>query len=389
MHTDFQPTVIVGASIAGLYCAHLLASRGLRVTVFDQLPPQRMPPSRTLIVTGELLNLLPQVAEAGVIRNTVNGFRLHTDGHSLHVPLQEPDIVVERRDLLALVERMAVESGAELRRGYAFQGMLPTADGLVLEFREKDSLRTVRVLARSVVAADGATSHVARCAELDGRPRVPILQAKVELPPACDPHTVDTWFEPEATPYFFWLIPDSPRTAAVGLAAESPQEARGALLAFLNQHRLCPLAMEAAWVPLYPLRAQPVRRFGSAQVYLVGDSAGQVKETTVGGTVTGLKGAAAAAAAISTGSSYLEQLRELRRELLAHHLLRVFLSRFTRQDYLRLFASLNPRGLSLLASHNRDHLASMLSRLVLAQPGLVVLAARTLLRGTARPTARR
>ncbi|MBC7187984.1 MAG: NAD(P)/FAD-dependent oxidoreductase [Calditrichaeota bacterium] len=389
METDPQPTVIVGASIAGLYCAHLLASRGVQVTVFDQVPPDRTPPSRTLIVTSELLHMLPQVAEAGIIRNTVNGFRLHTDGQSLHVPLHEPDLVVERRDLLAVVERMAVQSGAEVRRGYTFRDMLPTAEGLVVEFRDKESLRTVRVVARNIVAADGATSHVARCAELDGRPRVPILQAKVELPAGCDPHTVDTWFEPEATPYFFWLIPDSPHTAAVGLAAESPQEAKRALLSFLNEHHLRPLATEAAWVPLYPLRAQPVRRFGSAHVYLVGDSAGQVKETTVGGTVTGLKGAAAAAAAICTGSSYLDELRELRRELLAHHLLRLFLSRFTRQDYLRLFASLNPRVLSLLASHNRDHLATMLSRLVLAQPGLVVLAARTLLRATTRPAARR
>ena len=40
------------------------------------------------------------------------------------------------------------------------------------------------------------------------------------------------------------------------------------------------------------------RRVGAGNVYLVGDAAGQVKVSTVGGTVTGLRGAQAVALAI-------------------------------------------------------------------------------------------
>ncbi|MDZ7336964.1 MAG: NAD(P)/FAD-dependent oxidoreductase [candidate division KSB1 bacterium] len=381
--------VIVGGSLAGLYCAWRLAGQGVRVTVYDQLLPGQLPPRRTLIVTPELLNLVPEVVSTGTVRNHICAYRLRTDGCTALVPLSEADLVVERQELLRLLARLAQEKGAELRPGHALLHMVPTQEGLALQFLDRRRMRKVHLCARTVVAADGAVSRVARCAELDGRPRVPILQARVELPDGWDPHTVDTWFEPEATPYFFWLIPDSPRSAAVGLVAEDSGSACRVLSSFLSNQHLKPQGMEAAWVPLYSMGLQPVRDFGRARVYLVGDSAGQVKDTTVGGTVTGLKGAEAAASAIVQGLSYVDRLRDLRRELLAHHLLRALLNRFTRQDYQRLFAALNPRVLSLLAHHNRDHLATMLSRLVLAQPGLVVLAARSLLRAATRSPRRR
>ena len=59
----------------------------------------------------------------------------------------------------------------------------------------------------------------------------------------------------------------------------------------------------------------PVRRqVGNGSVYVVGDAAGQVKVTTVGGIVTGFRGALGVAEAILYGGASAE-LRSLRREL--------------------------------------------------------------------------
>jgi flavin-dependent dehydrogenase len=98
------------------------------------------------------------------------------------------------------------------------------------------------------------------------------------------------------------------------------------------------------------------------------DAAAQVKVITVGGLVTGLRGAKAAASAILGRSDYAKELRSLRRELSLHLLIRNVLNRFRGADYNRLLDLLNPKTIDLLGRYNWDHAAKMLYRIILAQP---------------------
>lgn len=379
-----QSVIVIGASLAGLYCAARLAELGVPVTVYDQVESQTPARPRTLIVTSSLVDLLPEVRDNGLVKNRVARFRLHSNGQELVVPLARPDLVVERREMLALLEGLSLQRGVEIAYGFSFLNMVPTPHGLVVELWDRGARTKVYRHTRTLVAADGALSRVARAAAIDDRPRVPIVQARVQLPASWDRATVDTWFAPEVTSYFFWLIPDSPNTGVLGLVADRPQQARKGLLSFLATHGMEPLAMEGAWVALYQGAVNPVRHYRGGSVYLVGDCAGHVKVSTVGGTVTGLVGAEAAARAIAAGADYRRELRHLRRELEAHRLVRLILNRFAHEDYRRLFAALTPRTLSLLSCRDRDHLASGLLPLLLAQPSLLVCAARALLRRSRR-----
>ncbi|MGQ9561869.1 MAG: NAD(P)/FAD-dependent oxidoreductase [Candidatus Oleimicrobiaceae bacterium] len=376
--------MVIGASLAGLYCAARLAEQGIPVAVYDQVESQTPARPRTLIVTSSLVDLLPEVQSNGLVKNRVTRFRLHSNGQELVVPLAKPDLVVERREMLDLLEGLCLRRGVEINHGFSFLNMVPTQHGLVVELWDRRRRAKTYRQTRTLVAADGALSRVARVAAIDGRPRVPILQARVQLPASWDPATVDTWFAPEVTSYFFWLIPDSPTTGVLGLVADTPQQARKGLLSFLATHGMEPLAMEGAWVALYQGAVNPVRHYRGGSVYLVGDCAGHVKVSTVGGTVTGLVGAEAAARAIATGRDYQRELRQLRRELEAHRLVRLVLSRFAQEDYGRLFASLTRRTLSLLSCRDRDHLASGLLPHLIRQPSLLACAARALLRRSPR-----
>lgn len=76
---------------------------------------------------------------------------------------------------------------------------------------------------------------------------------------------------------------------------------------------------------------------------LVGDAAGQVKVTTIGGVVTGMCGGAAAARAILGGTSYTAETSSLRWELRAHAALRHLLDAFTDADYDHMLNLLNRR----------------------------------------------
>src|SRR6202040_2977108 len=82
---------------------------------------------------------------------------------------------------------------------------------------------------------------------------------------------------------------------------------------FLEKKHLEPLEWQGARIPVYRKWVPVRKRVGNSDVYLVGDAAAQVKVSTVGGIVTGFRGARGVAdAVLQRGPS---QLRTLRREL--------------------------------------------------------------------------
>ena len=69
----------------------------------DQLDPT----PRTLIVTSHMRTLLGQVGERAVV-NEIRKFELFTDGRTAQVPLDRPDLIIERSRLIRdLAERRA------------------------------------------------------------------------------------------------------------------------------------------------------------------------------------------------------------------------------------------------------------------------------------------
>ena len=129
--------------------------------------------------------------------------------------------------------------------------------------------------------------------------------------------------------------------------------------------------MYSRWVPVR-------RAVGEGSVYLVGDAAGQVKVSTVGGIVTGLRGALGVVQAILSGGASRE-LRTLRRELDLHLFLRRTLHDFQQSDYSRLVDLLNEPAKESLGAYSRDEAWKIVWRLCLSQPRLVLLGLRGLL----------
>ncbi len=212
------------------------------------------------------------------------------------------------------------------------------------------------------------------------QPTVPLVQAIVHLPTDYPPGTVRVWFVPDDTPYFYWLIPESPTRGALGLIGEDGAATRRALDRFLEKKHFEPLAYQGARIPVYH-RWVPVKRtVGEGDVYLVGDAAGQVKVTTVGGIVTGLRGAAGAAEAILNGG-HSKILKRLRRELNTHLLIRRGLHRFQQADYSRLVDLLGVRARQLLSIHTRDEAARMLWNILRTEPRLALMGLRGVLMG--------
>jgi digeranylgeranylglycerophospholipid reductase len=363
---------IIGGSAAGLFAAYLLAREGKEVRLFDANDVLNAD-ARTLITTARLSETLGFFPHEAVV-NQIDRIDLYSPRRTVSIPMHRPDLVVERAAVVRLLARKALDAGVELRAGCRLVDLKPGNKSLKLTIRDTHRDRTEAFKTTTLIGADGMSSRVAKSAAANGHQTTPLLQAIVELPKGARPGTTQVWFEPADTPYFYWLIPQSESHAAVGFIVEEGKSARSRLERFLGRVGLKAVEMQSARIPSYAHATRPWRRIAGCDVYLVGDAAAQVKVTTVGGLVTGLRGARAAANAILRGSNYIRELRSLRRELSLHLIIRTALNRFSGADYDRLLDLLNEKTIRLLGTYNRDQAARILCRIVLAQPRLLTIA---------------
>lgn len=370
----------MGGSAAGLFTASLLARQRRPVCVYERAETLD-PVPRTLIVTDRMRRLLGPVGDRAIV-NQINRFELFTDGRAATVPLAVPDLIIERSELIRGLASEAQDHGARIELGRRFASLESKGSGLEVVFERTGSSARERVAADALVGADGAYSSVARAAGWPQQPTVPLVQALVDLPDGMPSDSVRVWFRPDDTPYFYWLIPESARRGVLGLIGVDGRETRRALEQFIQEKHFRPLGYQGARIPVYSRWVPVERKVGSGRVFLVGDAAGQVKVTTVGGIVTGFRGALGVSEAIlQPGPS--PELRALRRELNLHLLIRKSLHHFRQDDYSRLVDSINGAVIQSLGRVSRDEAARVLWHVCRSRPRLLLTGLRGLLTRTA------
>jgi flavin-dependent dehydrogenase len=371
-----KDVAIIGGSAAGLLTAKMLAEQGLNVKVFEAAT--RIDPStRTLIVTGHLPKMIGSLYQSSLV-NKIHRFELFTDGRVTKISLRQPDLIIERSKLLHELASQAEESGAKIFTDQRFLGLKPNGKGLAFNITGNGHRESVEQYAQILVGADGAFSKVAKCGGWPKQVTVPLIQAVVELPKDMPSDTTRVWFLPEETPFFYWLIPHSETHGVLGLIAEQEKRGRMHLEHFLERKEIVPIEFQSARIPLYTRWVPLRRKIGQGHVYLVGDAAGHVKATTVGGVVTGFRGALNVVDDILNSRKSIN-INGLRRELGLHNLIRKSLQGFTQEDYVKLLYLLNPSTIRSLSSFNRDETVKLLFHLFLNQPKLLLLGLRTLL----------
>lgn len=369
---------IIGGSAVGFFTAHLLARKGCKVRVYEK-GEDVCPSPRTLIVTSYMPDLIGSLCES-VVLNKIGRFELFADGRVATISLRRPDLVIDRSKLIQRLAEQAEESGAKILTGHRFLGLKPNGKKLTFTVSYNGNGESIEESANILVGADGAFSKVAQSGGWPKPSTVPLFQAVVELPKDMPSDVTSVWFIPEDTSYFYWLIPHSPTQGVLGLIAEEESKGRMSLERFIERKGLVPIDFQSARIPLYTRWIPIQRKIGESHVYLVGDAAGHVKLSTVGGIVTGFRGALGVAESILNGGNSLK-LRALRRELSIHRIIRRIFNDFTQADYIRLFDMLNPSTKRLLSVFTRDETGKLLMNLLLRQPRLLLLGLRAFLTG--------
>jgi flavin-dependent dehydrogenase len=275
---------------------------------------------------------------------------------------------------------LAKEANAKMVFNHRFEGFAQFGRKIAVSLRNLETDEEHRTSTDILIGADGALSAVARAASYNGRHLSALLQTRVSLPGSASPDTARVWFDPDRTKYFYWLIPESDQVATVGLIAEDQKRAESALKAFLQRKEFKPLEFQSAPVPMHRFELMSSVQARDRNVFIVGDAAGQVKVTTVGGVVTGLHAARALATAVLNGRNYRKELRELKRELDLHLLIRHVLNWFNEKDYDELIAMLDHGLKDILEESTRDELSKSFMSLILEEPRLITLGAKAFLR---------
>lgn len=200
-----------------------------------------------------------------------------------------------------------------------------------------------------IIGADGALSIVAKSCGIKRR-YIHAYQIKTQLPSKCDPDFVELHFGKFAPGFFAWIIPFDEKNVEIGLGCDSgnPKEhfkvfSKGLDFGEIKQE-------QSALIPLFDPEQKTV--FGNKA--LVGDAAAQVKATSGGGILFGLKCAEVLAEAIDIDdlNFYEAKWRTLYEKDLMNHLrVRNFLNK---ADLPNLFRTLKEKGVDKLIEEFGD-----------------------------------
>jgi len=369
--------IIIGASSSGLHAAQRLASAGKKVAVFDR-QRELKPARRTLIVTPEIGKLLGELP-ADVLLHRTGTMVLTSPRCTTSVELRDPDWIVERSALTRWLFARAQKEGANIFLGYRFQSFEEAGRGACnastvgIHFQNSGHAK-IAWAREAIIAADGINSDVAQAAGIPGPTSVPIVQAEVGLPPNWDPNVTQVWFDVEDTRFFYWLIPESADRGVLGLVGDEGTQTQQLMKVFLNRNQLEAHAYQGAKVALHHPRLKPWGKVGGIPLLMVGDAAGQVKITTVGGLVTGLHAAEAATRSIVNATPYKAELRFLKRELDLHWIIRSMLDGLDKRGYNLLVGTLSRRLRHFLSRRNRDSMFPVFWQLPFVEPRLLNVA---------------
>jgi geranylgeranyl reductase family protein len=268
---------IVGAGLAGLHCARLLATRGLRVVLIDRKDTLAAPIHTTGIFVRKTWEDFPLPDEQ--LGTPIRDVYLYSPSRrSIHLCADHDEFRVGRMEwiylyLLDQCSRAGVQWMPSAR--------LLRCDGTTLTVARHG--RRESIAAKFIVGADGARSVVARQLGLDRNRELLVgLEEIIETPSR--PPALHCYLDPRFAPgYIAWVVQDGP-TAHVGVAGYrnrfDPARALAAFriaAGFSRQVRT--IERRGGLIPVNGI----LRRIATDRGLLVGDAAGAVSPLTAGG----------------------------------------------------------------------------------------------------------
>ncbi len=329
--------VIAGGSIAGLFCAREISSKGFRVLVLEEDYEIGTPEHCGGLVSTSGLQELGIIPNRKTFDHLIESAQVFApNGTSFTIDSKKQKVAeINRRELDKQIAHQAQRNGAEIRVRSSFQQL--TEEGV--RTNEEDIKCKIFVDARGV-------------SSLINKDRAGILSsAQYEIyADWIKKGKVEVYLDQEKYPGFFaWVIPTGEGTGKVGVAGRgiSAAELLASFLSKKGEFSTIRKIFAPIWIK------GPISNFVSDKLVIIGDAAGQSKPTTAGGIfscgVGGVFAGRAIANYLETGKkSDLEEYqinwekkfgKEFEKQLFARKLL----ERLDNPTINKLFESITPQ----------------------------------------------
>jgi flavin-dependent dehydrogenase len=327
---------VVGAGLAGLHLARLLAESGLRVALADRKRFLDESIHTTGIFVRQTLEDfdLPQDCLGPAIREvTLYSPRLKR----INLASKHDEFRIGRMRLL--YDRMlkrCMHAGVDWLPEMGYVGHIDADDGVIATFDSRDGL--CRLQTRYLVGADGATSRIAEALNLDRNTEwiVGFEEVFTAVPSNGSPQ-LHCFLDPDLAPgYIAWVVNDGEETH-VGVGgypsrfepARALAEFRGRVASLFDLSKANLVDRRGGRIPVNGI----LRRIANERGLLIGDAAGAVSPLTAGGLDACLRLSGVAASVIQ------EYLATSDRRVLENYGGEKFRARFVSRLWMRRIAT--------------------------------------------------
>lgn len=347
---------IIGAGPIGCYAGYLLAKHGHIVSIYENHAQVGLPIQCTGLLTSDFDEF--NLPKESFLVNTFSHVEVNTPSQKLTLPQKEYLVCRNRFD--NFFANLARKEGTQIHVNHSFQRK--ESNNLVIF----DSVNKKEIVISSdiVIAADGPLSPTAKAYGFyhNGRENYYGIQATVEG--KFDETTYTTYFGNKTCPDLFaWVVPESSTAARVGLAMR--KNSKQYFDQFMKEHNFTALEIQAGTIPVY----NPKQKLHHENCYVLGDAAGFVKATTLGGLNPGLKQAEILADCLSKGKNYEQEVKKLSRKLWIHVQLRKMFDKFSDQDWDRMVKYMKkPSIQATLQKYTRENPFPILVKSLLYEP---------------------
>ncbi len=347
---------IIGAGPIGCYAGYLFAQAGHSVTIYENHPKIGLPIQCTGLLTHDFDQFgLP--TESFLV-NTLTRIKVHSLSHSTEI--EQREYLVCRIKFDNFFGNLARNAGATIYLSHSFT----RKEGEELVIKDSKNEVEVRIKPDLVIAADGPLSPTAKAYGFYHPERVNYYGIQATVEGQFDPDTYEAHFGEEVCPGLFaWIVPESKTTARVGVA--TLKDSRRYFDRFMKEKGFKATAIQAGTIPVY----SPLQELSRENCYVLGDAAGFVKATTLGGLIPGLMQTRILVDCLTSGKNYSNEIAPLRRRLRMHLRMHTMFERFKDKDWDRLVGYMNqPRIQKVLAQHTRENPFPILVKSLVQEP---------------------
>jgi digeranylgeranylglycerophospholipid reductase len=356
--------IIIGAGPVGLFCASRINTPA---TVFEEHKSVGLPVQCTGIVTQSIRDIVP--IKNNVIINKVKYFNIILDRKSsVRIKSTRPNLVIDRAKFDVSLMDLAEKNGAKIFKHHKY--ISNTASKV--KITDLKTKRQKILPFKYLIGTDGPFSSVAKNNMLYEKRKLMIgTQFRAKLSKPIDKSEVRIY---PTEGDFAWFLPEDEYTARIGIVSSS--DSRALFQKFLKSSQIQSnikhvIEYQSGVIPYF----SPGMPIQNKNVFLAGDSAGMIKNTSSGGLLHGLKAAALLADCIN-GSAFEKYQKLLKSkiffDLKLHYYIRNILNSFKIKDWEFLIRLLNREDVRcFLEQYDRDYPSAYIFRMLLAEPRLL------------------